>query len=653
MKSFLEKAENYPFSFLSGFTGLLSVIYVRNFLESSLEGNLVLGFSPLKANSFYSMFLHFPLFYISLYLWLILLLFLLTGERIERLARLLLWGMGVILIVPIIDHFLSHGAGYRLTYLKGAEEIHRLLDFFNLKRDIVQASPGQRVEILLAMAGAASYVYYKRKNPFRSLLAIPLTYLLIFLHGIYPNTVAKLLASLPTSKVSFGTILTGGIAGTDSQNYALLFTFSSLLAGWLLLIKSGKIKLPHLTSKALFLPLLFSASALFSLLSLRGIYKLALSNPINVLMVLGGALLLLIIYLSGNTEGESRTILAVPALFSGIALGPLYFAAAGLTALLIRRHRGLLIASFLSLFAGIGLVYGGKTHMIASRKGREIRAAELMAFDLFLEKDTRKALDLYERLAGHTGSEKYRIREAQCLVKLGHPRDALSQLEKLKDPGYEGYLTLGEVYDILGLRREASKIYLDASIKPYDPAGFLILGARTLARSGDREGFLKLIAEAEKHGIPPHIRHQILGDYYLRKGKLDPAKEEFRRSLSLYKRDEISLAGLGYAYYSEGEIDSALFYFERARILSPRDYALYNNIGACELKRGDLRGALHNFSRSLKINPSQYQGYFNIGLVYELAGDTLKAIRYYRRALNLNPLYEDAKRGLARLGGGD
>jgi len=651
LKSLLEKIEDHPFSFLSGFAGLLSVIYVRNFLESSLEGDLILGFSPITANSFYSMFLHFSLFYISLYLWFLLLLLILTGERIERLARALLWGMGVILIVPLIDYVLSHGAGYKLTYLKGAEEIHRILDFFNLKRDIVQASPGQRVEILLAMAGAASYVYYKRKNLFRSLLAIPLTYILIFLHGIYPNTAAKLLASLPISKVSFGTVLTGGIAGTDSQNYALLFTFSCLFAGWLILLISKEKKLPRLDSKAFLLPLLFSVSALLGLLSLRGIYRLAFSNPVNVLTVFGGALLLFIIYQSSKTRGEIRNMLAVSALFPGIALGPLYFLAVILTALLIKRRAGLLMASLLSIFAGIGLVYGGKTHLILSHKGREIKAAELMAFDLFLEKDTREALDLYKRLVGHTGSEKYKIREAQCLVKLGFPHDALSQLKSLKNPGYEGYLTLGEIYEILDHRHEASELYQDASTKPYDPAGFLISGARALARSGDKEGLLKLVKRAERHGAPPHVRYQVLGDYYLRKGKPQRAIEEFRRALNLYPRDKISLAGLGYAYYSQGKIDSALTFFEEAMIWSPRDYAVYNNIGACELKKGNLKKALYNFRKSLKINPSQYQAYFNIGLVYEMAGDTLNTVKYYKRALDLNPFYEDARRGLSRLGG--
>jgi len=89
----------------------------------------------------------------------------------------------------------------------------------------------------------------------------------------------------------------------------------------------------------------------------------------------------------------------------------------------------------------------------------------------------------------------------------------------------------------------------------------------------------------------------------------------------------------------------------KAESIFPCDYAVYNNIGACELKKGNLKKALYNFRKSLKINPSQYQAYFNIGLVYEMAGDTLNAVKYYKRALDLNPFYEDARRGLSRLGG--
>ena len=140
INSIIKKIEEEKYSFLIGFISLYAIILCRNIFESVFEGSQALGFSPIISHSFYMIFIHFPLFYISIFLWILLVFILLTKENIINVSKFLLIGFAVIIIAPFIDFIVSKGSGYKLTYLSGFKQITEIHRFFDFTKDLIQAS---------------------------------------------------------------------------------------------------------------------------------------------------------------------------------------------------------------------------------------------------------------------------------------------------------------------------------------------------------------------------------------------------------------------------------------------------------------------------------------------------------------------------------
>ncbi|MCD4691198.1 hypothetical protein K8S17_07030, partial [bacterium] len=132
---------------------------------------------------------HFMLFYASLFLALTLILSTLTGETARRVMRAMIPAWGLILLPPLIDFVWMSGAGYRISYVLGLQDV--LLDFFDPRVAIQAISPGQRMEVLLACLLASSYVVVKTRRWGRGLLAFAAVYLVIGLHGVLPSLFAR------------------------------------------------------------------------------------------------------------------------------------------------------------------------------------------------------------------------------------------------------------------------------------------------------------------------------------------------------------------------------------------------------------------------------------------------------------------------------
>ena len=158
-------------------------------------------------------FVHFPLFYLSLFLILVIVISLLIKEEIRKVTSITSIGLGLILIVPIFDWVV--GGGYLITYPLRLKPY--LINFLNPFISItnIGVSPGQRIVIVLICFLIATYSYLKRRNLLISSFAFLISWLIIIFWGGLPTLLA---ANRPEN-----IYLTGGILNLDEQKFAALF----------------------------------------------------------------------------------------------------------------------------------------------------------------------------------------------------------------------------------------------------------------------------------------------------------------------------------------------------------------------------------------------------------------------------------------------
>ena len=201
-------------------------IFARNLLESLLEAPRVMGFDWRGEISFGMVFLHFPLFYIALFLGLVLMLHLLLRRPIERVAAVVASGFAVILSVPLIDGLLFPGRGADLSYMPGLGSV--LWDFWNPSASLEAVSPGQRFEIVFAMHLVGAYCVVATRRHLVGLLLGLVAGAFLFLWsaflGAWPALVAKLVGTGGSIDPAYLELVRGpGLIASESRRHALLF----------------------------------------------------------------------------------------------------------------------------------------------------------------------------------------------------------------------------------------------------------------------------------------------------------------------------------------------------------------------------------------------------------------------------------------------
>jgi tetratricopeptide (TPR) repeat protein len=215
----------------------------------------------------------------------------------------------------------------------------------------------------------------------------------------------------------------------------------------------------------------------------------------------------------------------------------------------------------------------------------------------------------------------------------------------------------------------------------------LLLAARTYGAMQDfaeAEKVLRRAIEASPSLLPAY---SMLGQVYLRQGKLDEARKEFD-SLSGRQTNPVgSLTMAGVISQAQGNVDVARQRFERAVSLDPRAGVAANNLAWIYADSGqnlpqavrlaetaaevmpetpevlDTLGwayfksrlpalAVPAFVRTVERAPRNPVYHYHLGLAYEQGGDRDSARRSLMRALELSPDFQgaaDAKQALARL----
>ena len=658
-RRFILSQESRPVTLAQGSLAFASVVLARNFAESILEGDQVLGFTPLIRNSFYSFFDHFFLFYLSTFLWLVLVLSLITNEEVKRVARLSLLFSPIILVVPIIDIVLSKGTGYKLGYLEGMSQVIPAVQFFDLKGQILQITWGQRIELFSVCCFATLYVWLKRTSLIRSLAAFVLAYLVLFIHGL-----PQILTEIPKA---FGfdhgvrAIMGGGLVDVDSQNYALFMLLLCMPAALALLWRSDRLLLRGLgigfrrgRCWAAAVPCILGIA--LGYLAFNEHYRMTFLNPYNYLAfgAATGAFVLASVR-SRNRKAvlfavTSCTLLSVNVGWACLLLALSAFASA-------RLKKALPLLFFFSVAGGFS-VFGQHDTLTLLLPGGLYRVRAFAVYrqgrEQFIQKDWENARKLYEEaLARGVADHELYERLAESYVNLGLLDRAIPLFEKAiatsrNDP--ESYLGLGGIHLARGDLAATMRVYDRAIENRVLPDRFYLEKGRIYFRAGDFGRAKGSLRRAALMGAKKDLLYQSLADLAFFSADYEEAFRLYEKVLFYKPRSGMAYNGMANIHHVEGKYAQALDLYLKALELTPDDPSILNNTGAAYLETGRIEEAYRLVSKALAIYPMMAEAHYNMGRIFELVGAREEAVRSYRNALEVNPDVMGAREALEGLG---
>lgn len=187
---FLEKGQITIKTFLISF---ITIVAVRYIIESILFGFKTHNFAFLTSSMVQGTFLFFLMAYISI----LIFLFLITKEKISKLATVLLWGQWIIVLPPIIDKIIFGSKSFWSFYLFDSISglFNRFFYFFGSNPSF-GITYGTRVEILLGMIGLGLYVGFKKRSWAKGIIGFIGTYIILYLFAVFPSLLTFLIEGL-------------------------------------------------------------------------------------------------------------------------------------------------------------------------------------------------------------------------------------------------------------------------------------------------------------------------------------------------------------------------------------------------------------------------------------------------------------------------
>lgn len=171
---------NWSFSILT----VLAVILIRDFLETFSNPHYQGNFFPASF-----VFLHAPLFYISVIFSLVLLIFYFAKLEFKQAFNLGILFSPIMLLPPIIDLLITGGRGAGMAYLffnSFSEMAQSLLSFFG-KFIEPGITLGIRIEVALILIGLGYLIYLRTKNLKKMILGVVIGYLIFFFYFSFPS----------------------------------------------------------------------------------------------------------------------------------------------------------------------------------------------------------------------------------------------------------------------------------------------------------------------------------------------------------------------------------------------------------------------------------------------------------------------------------
>jgi len=169
--------------------------------------------------------------------------------------------------------------------------------------------------------------------------------------------------------------------------------------------------------------------------------------------------------------------------------------------------------------------------------------------------------------------------------------------------------------------------------------------ARTLA---EREGRL-IDGSAYLGAIVPESGdvHDDLGIARARKGQLEEAIAQFRRSLQLDPDSASTHWHLGAALAARGQSRGAIEQLQRSIDLDPSSPQVHTDLARLLIDARELDGAVEHSRAALRLSPDSIAAHNSLGIALAMQGHLDEAIEHFQRALALNPNQPETQRDLA------
>ena len=192
-------------------------------------------------------------------------------------------------------------------------------------------------------------------------------------------------------------------------------------------------------------------------------------------------------------------------------------------------------------------------------------------------------------------------------------------------------------YERASVWRGQLSIWMDASKKSPNKAR----PYNNLATAYDKKGFLEeAVAELKKSlMIKPDSAeaHTNLGVAYYKKGMLDKAISEHKEAISINPNFADAYTNLGIAYGRKRLFDEAIAEFKQALVYNPNDARACYNLGYAYSKKGLLDDAISWYQKAIAINPYYTKAYHKLGSAFKAQGKLNDVIGSYRELIRLEP----------------
>ncbi|HBI17617.1 MAG TPA: hypothetical protein DDY52_05770, partial [Candidatus Moranbacteria bacterium] len=184
IKNFFEN--DNPLSIQKVAASLFALVLMRTFLEffsNPDPSGFIFGWETT--------YLHFPLFYFSLFLFFTLILLLLTRKTIDRIWNFLLPSFILILLPPVIDLFSKDNQVTAISYI-ATEPQNFISLFFKFPQFSTQPgiTMGIQVTAFLILSLLGLFILKNTNNIFKSAIGVLWGYLFLFFCAIIPSIVA-------------------------------------------------------------------------------------------------------------------------------------------------------------------------------------------------------------------------------------------------------------------------------------------------------------------------------------------------------------------------------------------------------------------------------------------------------------------------------
>lgn len=220
LKERINQAINKEISWPKSLATVFSVIFLRIFLENFSSTGPQSSFTLISG-----IFLHIPLFYVSIIASLFLAILFFAKLEIKQAINLGVLFSPIMCLPPIVDLIFTGGVGANTAYLFFNNFSEAFFDFLTFFGRFVNPgiTLGMRVEIFLVLAGVTYLIYLKTRNIKRTILGAFFCYIVFFIYLAFPGFIVVLF-----DHNNYLALNQGGDSGAFSLVLSSLFSGSLL-----------------------------------------------------------------------------------------------------------------------------------------------------------------------------------------------------------------------------------------------------------------------------------------------------------------------------------------------------------------------------------------------------------------------------------------